>query len=44
MRPVSSATEMNSTGDTTPRVAWFQRISASKQVTRIDFRLTMGWK
>src|SRR5579863_1953516 len=33
IRPISSATGMNSEGDTGPRSGWFHRIKASKEVT-----------
>ena len=41
--PVSSASGMNSSGGTTPRTGWFQRISASTPVVLMSLRANVGW-
>ena len=48
MRPISSASEMNSAGETWPRVGWFQRSRASKPpirfVLQIEDRLIVDFE
>ena len=43
MKPVSSASEMNRFGDTTPRTGCRQRTSASKPTRRPSARENCGW-
>jgi hypothetical protein len=43
IRPVSSAIGMKSTGETRPRLGWFQRISASNEQMRLCSRSNRGW-
>ena len=41
--PVSSAIGMKSAGEISPRVGWFQRISASNEPMRLFSRSNKGW-
>ena len=41
--PLSSATGMNSPGETSPRSGWFQRTSASTPMTAPPSSVTIGW-
>ncbi len=43
IRPVRSAAGMNSAGETTPRVGWCQRTSASTPITRWSSSCMIGW-
>ncbi|MCZ7630672.1 MAG: hypothetical protein M5U19_17280 [Microthrixaceae bacterium] len=44
MSPVSSATSMNSSGDTSPSTGCFQRARPSAETIRPVIRSTFGWK
>ena len=43
MRRVSSATGMNSAGETMPRTGWRHRASASNPVSAEERTLPIGW-
>jgi hypothetical protein len=43
MAPLSSASGMNSAGDTVPSCGWCQRTNASKPVVRPSASSTVGW-
>jgi len=43
MSPVSSAIGMKADGGMKPLIRWFHRASASKPITLLSRRLTIGW-